>query len=179
MLININTLRERIHGVILNKGEQGHNIEGLENKLESINDSYDALIKFAESLHVLPIRNDWPYVEPNGIEEIQSESDPTRHLGPIKTIDFEESSNRVKAAFLGSISGCILGKPLEASLTGNEIKSALEALTQSSMKLGEAMYKEQQAAAGASESNQEDGQPKDENVVDADFEEVKEDSKQA
>ena len=31
MLININTLKERIHGVILNKGEQGHKIEGLEN----------------------------------------------------------------------------------------------------------------------------------------------------
>ena len=60
-----------------------------------------------------------------------------------------------------------------------KIKSALEALTQSSMKLGEAMYKEQQSAAGAAEPNQGDGQPKDENVVDADFEEVKEDSKQA
>jgi molecular chaperone DnaK len=60
-----------------------------------------------------------------------------------------------------------------------KIKSALEALTQSSMKLGEAMYKEQQAAAGATEPNQDNGQPKDENVVDADFEEVKEDSKQA
>ena len=60
-----------------------------------------------------------------------------------------------------------------------KIKSALEALTQSSMKLGEAMYKEQQAAAGAAEPDQGDGQPKDENVVDADFEEVKEDSKQA
>ena len=60
-----------------------------------------------------------------------------------------------------------------------KIKSALEALTQSSMKLGEAMYKEQQPAAGAAEPNQGDGQPKDENVVDADFEEVKEDSKQA
>jgi molecular chaperone DnaK len=60
-----------------------------------------------------------------------------------------------------------------------KIKSALEALTQSSMKLGEAMYKEQQAAAGAAEPNQGDRQPKDENVVDADFEEVKEDSKQA
>ena len=60
-----------------------------------------------------------------------------------------------------------------------KIKSALEALTQSSMKLGEAMYKEQQATAGAAEPNQGDGQPKDENVVDADFEEVKEDSKQA
>ena len=60
-----------------------------------------------------------------------------------------------------------------------KIKSALEALTQSSMKLGEAMYKEQQAAAGAAEPDQGDRQPKDENVVDADFEEVKEDSKQA
>ncbi|MDC3110815.1 molecular chaperone DnaK [Pelagibacteraceae bacterium] len=60
-----------------------------------------------------------------------------------------------------------------------KIKSALEALTQSSMKLGEAMYKEQQAAAGAAEPDQGNGQPKDENVVDADFEEVKEDSKQA
>ena len=60
-----------------------------------------------------------------------------------------------------------------------KIKSALEALTQSSMKLGEAMYKEQQAAAGSAESDQGDGQPKGENVVDADFEEVKEDSKQA
>ena len=60
-----------------------------------------------------------------------------------------------------------------------KIKSALEALTQSSMKLGEAMYKEQQAAAGAAKPNQGDEQPKDENVVDADFEEVKEDSKQA
>ena len=60
-----------------------------------------------------------------------------------------------------------------------KIKSALEALTQSSMKLGEAMYKEQQATAGTTEPSQGDGQPKDENVVDADFEEVKEDSKQA
>ena len=54
MLINITTLRERIHGVILNKGEQGHKIEGLENKLASINDRYDALIEFSESLYDLP-----------------------------------------------------------------------------------------------------------------------------
>ena len=56
---------------------------------------------------------------------------------------------------------------------------ALEALTQSSMKLGEAMYKEQQAAAGATAPDQDSEQPKDENVVDADFEEVNEDTKQA
>jgi molecular chaperone DnaK len=60
-----------------------------------------------------------------------------------------------------------------------KIKSALETLTQSSMKLGEAMYKEQQAAAGATNPSNDGEQPKDENVVDADFEEVNEDTKQA
>ena len=60
-----------------------------------------------------------------------------------------------------------------------KIKSALETLTQSSMKLGEAMYKEQQAAAGATNPSGDSEQPKDENVVDADFEEVNEDTKQA
>jgi molecular chaperone DnaK len=60
-----------------------------------------------------------------------------------------------------------------------KIKPALEALTQSSMKLSEAMYKEQQATSGATEPGQDSEQPKDENVVDADFEEVNEDTKQA
>ena len=33
----------------------------------------------------------------------------------------DDSSKRVETAFLSSLSGCILGKPLEASLTGDEI----------------------------------------------------------
>jgi len=55
-----------------------------------------------------------------------------------------------------------------------ELKAKTDALMQASMKLGEAMYKAQQAGGephgadtGASEA------PKDDNVVDADFEEVK------
>ena len=36
MLIGLGTLRERIHGVVLNKGEQGHEIDGLVSKLESL-----------------------------------------------------------------------------------------------------------------------------------------------
>ena len=56
------------------------------------------------------------------------------------------------------------------------IKAKTEALTQAAMKLGEAMYKASQAEsaggadAGAAGGNQE--QAKDDNVVDADFEEV-------
>ena len=39
MLIRLDTLRERLHGVVLNKGEQGHDIEGLQNELDSLPDS--------------------------------------------------------------------------------------------------------------------------------------------
>ncbi len=64
-----------------------------------------------------------------------------------------------------------------------KIKSGLEALTQSSMKLGEAMYKAQQAEGspeGSGEQAAADSDGKNEKVVDAEFEEVKEDdTKQA
>ena len=74
-------------------------------------------------------------------------------------------------------------KEAVASDNTDKIKSGLEALTQSSMKLGEAMYKAQQqdapnpnepsdnTAAGSDQNN--------EKVVDAEFEEVKEDNKQS
>ena len=64
-----------------------------------------------------------------------------------------------------------------------QIKKGLETLTQSSMKLGEAMYKAQQQDGG--QPDVDPGQPgsgsdqKNEKVVDAEFEEVKDDSKQA
>ena len=74
----------------------------------------------------------------------------------------------------------------EASQTDDieSIKKGLEALTQSSMKLGEAMYKAQQqesAQSAGPDDSQNDGDTNDkkEKVVDAEFEEVKEDSKQA
>ena len=59
-----------------------------------------------------------------------------------------------------------------------DLKAKTDALMQASMKLGEAMYKSQQAqgAAGAqqgAEAGAASGEAKDENVVDADFEEVK------
>jgi len=60
-----------------------------------------------------------------------------------------------------------------------EVKKKTQALIQSSMKLGEAVYKNQQKGAGKKDAKQnQDSKNKDqnkENVVDADFEEVKED----
>jgi len=72
---------------------------------------------------------------------------------------------------------------LKESLKGEDIediKKKTETLVQASMKLGEAIYKSQQGAKP--DSNKDDGKDekgkKDDNVVDADFEEVKDDNKE-
>ena len=74
-------------------------------------------------------------------------------------------------------------KEAVASDDTDKIKSGLEALTQSSMKLGEAMYKaQQQDAPNPNESSDNTTAGSDQNnekVVDAEFEEVKEDNKQS
>ena len=71
---------------------------------------------------------------------------------------------------------------LRNSLKGTdveEIKKKTQELVQASMKLGEAIYKDQQAASSKKpeENKKEDDKKKDDNVVDADFEEVKDEVK--
>ena len=71
---------------------------------------------------------------------------------------------------------------MKEALKGTDIedlKKKTEALVQASMKLGEAIYKSQQSTKP--DSDNDDGNDnknkKDDNVVDADFEEVKEENK--
>jgi len=60
-----------------------------------------------------------------------------------------------------------------------DIKKKTETLVQASMKLGEAIYKSQEKKSGTpDDGNQNNGDKKDDNVVDADFEEVKEEDKE-
>ncbi len=72
---------------------------------------------------------------------------------------------------------------LKESLKGEDIediKKKTEALVQASMKLGEAIYKSQQSTkpdSGKDDGKEEKGK-KDDNVVDADFEEVKDENKE-
>ena len=72
---------------------------------------------------------------------------------------------------------------LKESLKGEDIediKKKTEALVQASMKLGEAIYKSQQNTKPDSDKDdgKEEKEKKDENVVDADFEEVKDENKE-
>ncbi|MEE8258281.1 MAG: molecular chaperone DnaK [Sphingomonadales bacterium] len=73
-------------------------------------------------------------------------------------------------------------KPALESDDIEDIKAKTEALAQVSMKLGEEIYKAQQAEAGAAEGGEAPqegaaGEAKDDKVVDADFEEVDDDKK--
>ena len=94
-----------------------------------------------------------------------------------------ENGDKVDSAIVDSIKDEITKvKDLlsKEDVKAEELKTATEALMQSSMKLGEAIYKDQQAAAGAAGSDQaaandsEEGSESD-NVVDAEYEEVSED----
>jgi ADP-ribosylglycohydrolase len=101
--------------------------DGLEERLASLPDSYDALHDFAHVLADLPIRQDWPYVEPDDLPGIWAECDPGRPLGAVAEVDLADAARRVEAAFLGSVVGCVLGKPLEVNPTLAELRRALEA----------------------------------------------------
>ena len=59
-----------------------------------------------------------------------------------------------------------------------EIKKKTQDLVQASMKLGEAIYKSQQGAKPEDKDDTKKGDKKDDNVVDADFEEVKDENKE-
>ncbi len=126
MLASFQVLREHLRLVIAGKAEQGHVVDGLEEELRALPDSYDALWAFARRLAELPLHTDWPHVEPDDLAAIWAECDPARPLGAIGAVDLDDSARRVEAAFLGSVCGCVLGKPLEIQPTLAEIRRALE-----------------------------------------------------
>ena len=94
------------------------------------------------------------------------------------------SSNAAVAAAKPGVEKAIADvKEALASDDAERIKSATTALAQAAMKIGEALYSAQQGAGAGPEGGSPDGggggQAGEENVVDADFEEVKDDKKRS
>jgi len=122
------SLRTHLRAVIKDKSRQGHTTTGLIDELERLPDSYDALHAFAERIATLPLREDWPYVEPNDWAGIVVACDRDRPQEPLRAVEANDIARRVEAAFLGSVCGCMLGKPLEINPTLPEIRRVLEPL---------------------------------------------------
>jgi ADP-ribosylglycohydrolase len=128
MLPTLDVLRQRLRGVVRDKCAQGHVVDGLAEEIDRLPASYDAMADFGRRLADLPLRPDWPYVEPSGLDEIWAECDPGRPLGPVGSLGREDAAARVEAAFLGSVAGCMLGKPVEVDPTMESLRAALEPL---------------------------------------------------
>jgi ADP-ribosylglycohydrolase len=128
LLPTIPFLKKRLGAIINCECTQGHFIDDLQAELSKLPDSYDAISSFAERIAASPMRSDWPYVEPNDLADILRECDPARPLGQISAIDPEIAERCAETAFLASVAGCMLGKPLEEDLTLSEIRQAAQAV---------------------------------------------------
>lgn len=128
MLPTTTLLRKRLHQIIVEKEEQGHVVDGLMRELDTLPERYDSLSDFALKVSELALRDDWPYVEPNELELIWDQCDPSRPLGLISPLDSSQVKAKAQMAFLGAVCGCVLGKPVEMSFDLYQIKGALENL---------------------------------------------------
>ena len=125
-MIGKDDLAELLLLVLNQRLEQGCDLDKhiMGGRIEAASDSYDALYAIARELRSPPQRPDWPYVEPLGWEDIVRES---AHLDPGRQWaqpDLELAAGKVRAAFLGSVCGCMLGKPIEVDPTLAELESA-------------------------------------------------------
>lgn len=128
MLPSYRVLRRMLAAIVVDKGEQGFIVDGLRDQVAGLPESYDAMLEFGRGLRDLPLRPDWPYVEPNTLDEILAECDPERPREAIGQTPPEEAADRAAEGFLGSVCGCILGKPIEVGPTPTEVRRAAQAV---------------------------------------------------
>jgi ADP-ribosylglycohydrolase len=120
-------LRINLSRVLKEMKDQGYDTEEAEKEFAALPESYDSLLEFAEGLPRLPYRKDWNYVEPESWEEVLGEFDPAGAAPPEGAGYTPALAAKIESAFLGSVLGCILGKPLEVNPSFDELKKAGEA----------------------------------------------------
>jgi ADP-ribosylglycohydrolase len=107
------TLRRLVRDEIIQRGEEGCDISGYEDALESVlPGDWDALDTLYDALDELDPEPGFPYVEPSTLDAIRA----ARPEG-VRRIemphDAEALFDRIHGAWLGRCAGCSLGKPVE------------------------------------------------------------------
>jgi ADP-ribosylglycohydrolase len=127
-VVDPDVLRARLRHEIRDQAARGRavDVDALDSELAALPAGWDALIAFADRLAAVPVREDWPYDEPDDLDGIRTAADPSRATGPLGSLDPDDAAARAEAAFIGSVCGCMLGKPLEIDPTLVEIRAALE-----------------------------------------------------
>lgn len=125
MALKVEIVAERVRQEIEARALQGYELDGVNEAWQHAQSSYDALLKLHERLKSLAIRADWSYREPSELDAIRSERPSAIPLPPFY-LGETEILQKIHGAWLGRIAGCILGKPLEMSLSREDIQSYLQ-----------------------------------------------------
>lgn len=125
MLPTLTGFRNALLANVGSKERQGHDCAGLAEAVKTAPASYDALWDLARRIATAPLRADWRWVEPNDLADIRAECPQWPAATPVDPLAV---APRIEAAFLTSVCGCILGKPLEFSPDLAEIRKAAEAV---------------------------------------------------
>lgn len=98
--------------------DEGRDVAGLEETCREISalagreECRELAVKLRERLVNAPVAADYPYMEPSGLEEIRAALPEKRHSFS-NALSEEALADRLAGAWIGRISGCLLGKPLE------------------------------------------------------------------
>lgn len=129
MLAYKEAVRQALHQVAEQRYAQGADLDldELAARIDAAADSYDALVAIGDALRQPPTRADWPYVEPVLWDDIVAESPDLNPSRPMPAGAQDGAAERVATAFVSSVCGCVLGKPVEVNPTLAELRRAGEA----------------------------------------------------
>lgn len=94
-------------------------------KLSETQDCEEAALAVLKQMEQAGVREDYPYTEPSDYEEIRECSEGVQAVSWRESLTQEELKDKIAGAWIGRISGCLLGKPMECLKSG-VIKTILE-----------------------------------------------------
>jgi hypothetical protein len=101
------------------EGRDAEKVAGLREEHKAAGDDEAKLRDIWSRVLSLPIRDDFPFEEPNGLDDIRAlRPDGPRRLEVPSDDDF--LFDRLHGAWLGRCAGCALGKPVEGFMGGHE-----------------------------------------------------------
>lgn len=122
LLLPPEAVRTLLRQVVLDKREQGHDVDALEAELDAAPACLDALHALSLRLADAPLAAGWPHVEPTDLEALLAECPDLPAPRPFGT----DVGVRVETAWGARVAGCVLGKPFEFDPTLAELRGVLE-----------------------------------------------------
>ena len=127
MFLPISDMKSALKSRIAMLNKQGFDTAKWSEQLDTTADSYDAVYDFAKSMNsTIKYRADFPYSEPDGIEEIRRARPDNRRDVINGYISDIEVKDKTYGGVIGRMLGCVLGKPLEVSWDLPRIRAYLE-----------------------------------------------------